>query len=113
MSIPDVLLASVQRGYIEDVRVMFKDQYMLVQDEMGNTLLHIAAGSGHAEVVQFLLAQKGSNKALQMKNHIGDTPLHRAAFRGHVAVCKVLIGTEMCSANAHADVAGCWCRPCC
>ncbi len=51
------------------------------------TLLHIAAGMGHTEIVQRLIA--GGIK-INETNKIGETPLYLAAHNGHANVVKLL-----------------------
>ena len=60
----------------------------------GFTLLHVAAGSGHADIVKLLLAHGASSSR---RSHAGLTPLHLAAGKGRADVVDVLVG-------AHADL---------
>ncbi|KAB5513499.1 ankyrin repeat-containing domain protein, partial [Coniochaeta sp. 2T2.1] len=50
--------------------------------------LHLAASLGHVEIVQFLLAQIGTD--IDAKDDNGRTPLHEAAEAGHEVVVGVL-----------------------
>ena len=58
----------------------------------GNTVLHIAAQFGQAELVHKTLIQWPSlSSLLQQPNKKGDTPLHLAAREGHLTAVKNLI----------------------
>ena len=54
----------------------------------GLSPLHLAAASGHAEVVEALLA---AGAGIEVKEKGGVTPLHCAAASGHVAVVEKLL----------------------
>lgn len=59
-----------------------------------STPIHMAAGNGHLEVLDFLLSLVTPEEAAQMvraKNDLGNTPLHWAAFNGHLPVVKALL----------------------
>ena len=70
------------------------------KDENGATALHHAAGNGHKEAAELLIA-KGADMAAK-DNRSGSTPLHWAAYRGREKVVEVLIakGAEV---NAKAE----------
>ncbi len=55
---------------------------------LGYTPLHLAAESGHKEILEMLLAAGASKEAVTKK---GYTPLHRAAKYGHKEVLEVLL----------------------
>jgi ankyrin repeat protein len=57
-------------------------------DELGSTMLHEAAITGRADVVQMLLALKANPNA---KDINGRTPLYKAAFYGHPEIIELLI----------------------
>jgi len=90
-SLSELLKGATQRGYVEDVQNLVGKENILGTDELGNTLLHISSGSGHASVVEFLLTQKDVKTIINSGNHIGDTPLHKAAFRGFADVVALLL----------------------
>jgi len=71
------------------------------RDADGNTPLHWAAKSGHAEVAELLLTSRASVDATA-KN--GQTPLHMAAYHGHRDVAELLLANKA-DANAK-DVNG-------
>jgi ankyrin repeat protein len=63
-----------------------------VQEEGGQTALHLAASRGRAEVVQMLLqhnADHGAHSNIQGKD--GRTALHLAASQGHLEVVRILL----------------------
>jgi len=70
------------------------------KDENGATALHHAAGNGHKEVAELLIA-KGADMAAK-DNRFGSTPLHWAAYRGREKVVEVLIakGADVNAANS-------------
>eukprot|EP01117_Protostelium_nocturnum_P013164 TRINITY_DN4897_c0_g1_i1.p1 TRINITY_DN4897_c0_g1~~TRINITY_DN4897_c0_g1_i1.p1 ORF type:complete len:145 (+),score=77.15 TRINITY_DN4897_c0_g1_i1:144-578(+) len=88
----DLLLNAAQRGYLDEIKKEIGGKsFPDAKDDLGNNLIHLAAGSGRLEVLQYLLSVKGSESNLNAKNHIGDTPLHKAAFRGYEEVVKFLL----------------------
>uniref|UniRef100_A0A915HN46 Uncharacterized protein n=1 Tax=Romanomermis culicivorax TaxID=13658 RepID=A0A915HN46_ROMCU len=57
-------------------------------NELGETAVHIAAGSGQLEILQYL-QYRGANVAVADKH--GDTPLYWASRHGHVHVVNYLL----------------------
>lgn len=53
----------------------------------GETAVHIAAGLGHLETLQFLQSKRAD---IEKSDHRGDTPIYWAARQGHVNVVKYL-----------------------
>jgi len=90
-SLSELLKGATHRGYLEDVKNLIGNQNLSGTDELGNTLLHISSGSGHASVVEFLLTKKEIKTNINSGNHIGDTALHKAAFRGFDDVVNLLL----------------------
>ena len=56
-------------------------------DKAGNTPLHWAARSKHAQVVQILLEKA---PLINAQNKMGDTPLHFACWGGAIEVVKLI-----------------------
>jgi hypothetical protein len=54
----------------------------------GSTLLHIAAGHGHSDIVQLLLSR---GLPANSKTHTGATALHFAAQAGHLRILQMLL----------------------
>ena len=70
----------------------------------GNTVLHIAAQFGQAELVDKILIQWPSpSSLLQQPNKKGDTPLHLAAREGHLTAVKNLIAAAKQLLGGAAD----------
>ena len=57
----------------------------------GNSVLHLAAKSGNAQITKRILAIDSQQSLLYMKNWRGDTALHIAARLGHFDMTKLLI----------------------
>jgi ankyrin repeat protein len=82
----------VSKGYLEDLRNMINQNtsLTLIVDNLGNTLLHIAAAAGRDIILEYLL-MKGADKLINNKNHVGDTPLHKAAMRNQSDAIRILL----------------------
>ena len=64
-----------------------------VEDGKDNTLLHVAAANGYAEIAKLLLQAEASVTARNNdQDQVGDTPLHDAALQGQLEAAQVLIG---------------------
>lgn len=85
-----LLFMGAKRGCSGDITTAITAQGVdpNVRDELGNTPLHYAAGSGHAEAAEELL-RLGADVAA--RNNVGDTPLHKAASRGNAPIAKILV----------------------
>lgn len=59
-----------------------------VVDASGQTCLHVAASSGHYDMVQVLLGQGSDFNSVDKE---GWTPLHSAAKAGYLDVVKLLV----------------------
>jgi len=80
-------------GDLERVRALLKGDPDLVfsKDTYGATPLEWAAGAGHKEVAELLLANRADVNA---KNNIGSTPLHSAAANGHSHMAELLLANR-------------------
>ena len=59
-----------------------------VQDEYGNSHLHIAAFYGNTEIAEILLKH---NAPLDLPNNNGNSPLHIAAMFGEIEMTEILL----------------------
>ncbi|XP_072001281.1 diacylglycerol kinase iota isoform X6 [Engystomops pustulosus] len=60
------------------------------------SLLHLAAGAGHTDIVSYIL-ENGPEDLLDMVDRpTGETALHKAAFQGHRQVCQILVDASAC-----------------
>jgi ankyrin repeat protein len=95
---------AVAAGNLEKVKLLLKDNPDLIfsKNTNGSAPLHVAAGSGHKDVAEFLLANKADVSAA---NNFGDTPLHVAAAKGHRDVAELLLasGANVNATNNYDD----------
>ena len=93
------MLRAVIGGHLDVVRyfVTTDPNNLLIETNLGNALLHLAALNGHLQVVQFLT--KDMNCDLLIKNNFGSTPLHLAARNGYLDVVKFLTEDMKCDPN--------------
>ena len=83
-------------------------------DRNGASALHWAAGSGHEDIVQFLIEECGSKPDIPQKgkrSFSGRTPLHWAARNGHLNVTKYLLENHEVNIDAttiDGTTAFCW-----
>ncbi|KAF7782757.1 hypothetical protein Agabi119p4_2133 [Agaricus bisporus var. burnettii] len=90
----DELLLACRYGDLEDVQ-HFVDQFgpgrvAEVVDSNGNTVIHMAAGNGHQDVLDYILPIVPPS-LLSAQNHSGSTPLHWAALNAHLSVVKQIV----------------------
>ena len=62
-----------------------------IQDDEGMTALHLAARSGHGEVVKTFL----NTDIVKIRDNEGQTALHLAAWKGHSEVVKILLNADI------------------
>ncbi len=80
---------------VEDLLAEYKPD-LTIQDNEGNTLLHLAARNGNDLVLQVLLAH-GAH--IDGQNTNGDTPLYLAIRAGRTAIVRQLL-----QAGAHVNI---------
>ncbi|XP_074309096.1 protein ACCELERATED CELL DEATH 6-like [Silene latifolia] len=81
-------------GHIDVVEKLLSslpDKMRWLLNQKGQTILHVAAQSGKAEVVNYLLRQQNLVTMINMKDNDGYTPLHLGALGKHPKVVYVLI----------------------
>jgi ankyrin repeat protein len=88
-------------GNLGAVKALSSDhpELLFSADDLGQTPLHWAAGSGQQEVAEFLLAH---NANINAKTKRGRTPLHFAALNNHRDVAKLLLANKA-DLDARAD----------
>jgi len=85
------LKSAAYTGDIETVRALVESGVPVNgRDDHGVTPLHAAAGGGHKEVAEFLIARGAKVDAAD--NKYGQQPLHHAALEGKTEVAELLIG---------------------
>ncbi|KAK2463083.1 hypothetical protein APHAL10511_004738 [Amanita phalloides] len=90
----DDLLLCCRYGDIDDVRI-FVDKHgrqdlHYIRDSNGNSLLHMIAGNGHIDILDYLLPIVPAS-LLSAQNDAGSTPLHWAAINAQLGVAQKLI----------------------
>lgn len=84
------LQAAVHRLDLPEARLLLESSKVSdqVDEENGNSLLHVAAKLGNVEMMQLLLDHGADPNAVSKK---GYTPLHVAAWSGHVDCVELLL----------------------
>ena len=98
----DEIHDAAKKGDVAKVQALLKGNPNLAlsrDDEFGNTPLHGAAGTGHKEVAELLLAGKADVNA---RNNGGATPLHWAAAGGQETLVEFLL-TNGAQVNAASN----------
>ena len=80
-------------AFIEKARDMESSQLFDTSPKL-NTILHVAASSGHEKVVKVILETKGCQQLVMRKNSAGDLALHVAASAGHLPIVKLLLSAS-------------------
>ncbi|KAK3206480.1 hypothetical protein Dsin_020526 [Dipteronia sinensis] len=101
-------------------QILTPNEPLWMAHKRGETLLHMAARHGHADVAKFHLEEckkpkqnnhdqelgiKNTRKMLQMINEAKDTALHEAVHYNHIDVVKVLTAAD-CELLYDANTAG-------
>ncbi|SGZ49433.1 CIC11C00000003178 [Sungouiella intermedia] len=96
----DAILYDAREGDLEFLKLAFPSiipglLLPSVKDSITlSTPIHMAAGNGHLEVMEFFLSLVSAEQAAELvraKNDSGNTALHWAAFNGHLPVVKALV----------------------
>lgn len=96
----DAVLYDAREGDLEFLKLAFPSiipglLLPTVKDSVTlSTPIHMAAGNGHLDVMEFFLSLVTPEEAAEMvraKNDSGNTALHWAAFNGHLPVVKALV----------------------
>ncbi|KAF8845910.1 cytoplasmic protein [Paxillus ammoniavirescens] len=61
-----------------------------VQDDNGNTILHMTCANGHTDVLEYLLPSVPPSLLIK-QNNAGSTPLHWAALNKHLEIAQKLV----------------------
>ncbi|KAG8965274.1 hypothetical protein FRC03_000739 [Tulasnella sp. 419] len=88
------LLLSCRYGELDEAKEFVAkfgtDSVIGARDESDNTVLHMACGNGHRELVEFLLSISPSS-FISLPNKAKSTPLHWATLNKHLEVVKLLV----------------------
>jgi len=98
------LCQSVKAGNCNAVRTLCLAGAKLDGHNSNETLLHLAAESGHNDICKFLLEHKVSVNAACL----GQTPLHYAAKKGHAKVCSTLLAANANPKASYEDFRESW-----
>lgn len=83
---------SITKGSLTEVKAYSRlcHNAMRGRDVVGRTALHVAAGYGKTDIVEWLLTDKHADKSAKDEES-GWTALHRALFYGHLMTARLLI----------------------
>ncbi|KAF8434306.1 cytoplasmic protein [Boletus edulis BED1] len=88
------LLLSCRFGDLDDVQHFINtfphESLDGVQDDNGNSVLHMTAANGHTDILAYLLPRV-SPSLLTHRNNAGSTALHWAAVNRHLDVAQILV----------------------
>ncbi|KAF4857780.1 Ankyrin repeat, PH and SEC7 domain containing protein secG [Colletotrichum siamense] len=83
------LLWAVRKGALSCAQNLWEFSNKRLRDNEGRTALHLAALSGMADVVEWLITQGGADK--EARDRTKNRPLHLAAINGHEKIVGFLI----------------------
>ncbi|OJA20832.1 hypothetical protein AZE42_02514 [Rhizopogon vesiculosus] len=88
------ILLSCRYDDLDDVQSFIttfgSDALSSVRDDNGNTVLHMACGNGHIDILDYILPLV-STSVLSAQNSAGSTALHWAALNQHLEVARKLV----------------------
>ena len=103
----DPLHSAITFGYINTTsllaaRMIKAGSDLVVANKSGNTPLHLAARTGHVDIITLLVAGMPEGE-INCTNCLGDTPLHEAAKSNQPEAVSVLInlGADLEAKNKH------------
>lgn len=112
----DAIMYDAREGDLPFLKEVFTDMIPslllpIIKDNITlSTPIHMAAGNGHLETLEYLLSLVDHEQAVQMANapnESGNTPLHWACYSGHLAIVKLLVekyGADVYAKNSsHHD----------
>ena len=71
---------------------MESSSLLQIRSPRGDSVLHIAAHSGHDELVQLILSRH-ARPLLEHVNLVGNTALHEAVSAGHLSTARILVSS--------------------
>ena len=80
-------------AYIQEIVRDMECSLLLETSPKLNTILHVAASSGHDELVKVILQTKGCQELVRKKNSTDNLALHVAASVGHLPIVKLLLSS--------------------
>ncbi|KAH9846484.1 cytoplasmic protein [Lenzites betulinus] len=88
------VILSCRYGDLEDIQQFVEkygpDALASARDDIGNTVLHMVAGNGHTDALDYLLPLVPPS-LLAARNAAGSTALHWAAMNSHLSVAQKLV----------------------
>lgn len=95
----DNLFESAMRGHWDHIVQAYESNPMSQEAKITkseDTALHLAAASGHSDVVCRLVETMGENASniLKIQNNRGNTALHLAAALGNVEMCRCMASKD-------------------
>ena len=101
MGDPDKFVELAKEDEVDKIKLFFSEKpgFFQFSDQMGQTVLHYAAGIGAAKTTDWLLGQP--NTPIEAIDTNNRTPFHIAILNGHISVVNVLLHNEKVDLHAH------------